>query len=383
MKNKGIHIAVLNQGNVRPELSDLLLRLDKQNKYRITVSYPAKKPITLNRNSICKKFLETDFDYLLMMDGDCPPMVNAQRLLDMADYDKDIIGGVCFGFINNMINPFVMKRRADYRYDMVNTNINSGVVEVDAIGSGNMMIARRVLEKLPFPFRNEYDPEGIKTKGLDFNFCRRAKDLGYKVWCDTDMLVSHWTTIDLLKMWKTFNELARAIKKLNKELTDSYNNNIDGWMLPEQLGWLFNAAKEMKSIVEIGSWKGKSTHALLTGCKGTVHAVDIFNGSMKKDVSGDEQYEEFMRNVGHFKNLEIYRMPSAEAVKKFKDKSIDMVFIDGGHTYEEVKQDIEMWLPKTKKLICGHDYQGADVKKAVDEKFKNVDCVDNIWFKVL
>jgi hypothetical protein len=135
----------------------------------------------------------------------------------MADYDKDIIGATCFGFINKMIVPFAMKQRPDYKYDVMDIDLNNGVLECDAIGSGVMMIARRVLENMPHPFRNEYDPEGIKTKGLDFNFCKRVKKLGYSVWIDTDNLTSHWTTIDLLFMWKTFNNMLNKIKVLKEE----------------------------------------------------------------------------------------------------------------------------------------------------------------------
>jgi len=206
MKTKHIMLAVLNQGDIRVEMTDLLFKLSRQGKYKLTIEYPAKKPISYNRNDLCKRFLETDADYLLMFDGDCIPQ-NAERVLDMADYDKDIIGAVCFGFSKRMIVPFAMKQREDYKYDVQDLALNQGVVEVDGIGSGNMMIARRVLENIPFPFRNDYDPEGIKMRGLDFNFCRRAKKLGYSVWCDTDNLVSHWTTVDLLDMWQTFNKL--------------------------------------------------------------------------------------------------------------------------------------------------------------------------------
>ena len=379
MKNKKITISILNQGEIRPEIADMLFKLQRQGKYHLTVEYPAKKPISYNRNDICKRFLETDHDYLLMFDGDCIPE-NIERILDMADYDKDIIGATCFGFVNRMIVPFAMKQRPDFKYDVIDTDLNNGVIEVDAIGSGVMMIARRVLEKLPYPFRNEYDPEGMKTKGLDFNFCRRAKLLGFKVWVDTDNLTSHWTTIDLLTMWKTFDGMIKMIEKLKSKV--GYNNDIDGWMFPEQLNWLYNASKEMDSVVEIGSWKGKSTHALLSGCKGIVYSVEPFDGKMTKDITGEEQYKEFIKNVGHFKNLKSYKDYSKNVAKEFKDK-VDMVFIDGDHKYESVKEDIKLWLPKTNKLICGHDYQGEDVRRAVNEVLGEVDNINNIWFKVL
>ena len=71
-------------------------------------------------------------------------------------------------------------------------------------------------------------------------------------------------------------------------------------------------------------------------------------------------------------------MDSLDAAKTFKDKSVDMVFIDGGHEYEEVKADIEAWLPKTKKLICGHDH-GGGIERATQEIFNNVNVMELIW----
>lgn len=167
------------------------------------------------------------------------------------------------------------------------------------------------------------------------------------------------------------------------------DNRIDGWMSNKDLLWLFNTAREMNQIVEIGSWKGRSTHALLSGGNGTVNAVDHFLGSI--DELEDNQYKiqvksiykDFMQNVGGFKNLQVLKMDNARAVKQFKDKSVDMVFIDGCHIYEEVLGDIQRWLPKTRKIICGHDISDERVKKAVKEMFGNnfEKSKDDIWIK--
>ena len=47
-----------------------------------------------------------------------------------------------------------------------------------------------------------------------------------------------------------------------------------------------------------------------------------------------------------------------EAVKDFKDNSIDFVYIDGNHTYDYVTQDITEWSKKVRKggIVSGHDY---------------------------
>ncbi len=67
---------------------------------------------------------------------------------------------------------------------------------------------------------------------------------------------------------------------------------------------------------------------------------------------------------------------SKEAVKEFKDESLDFVYIDANHNYEFVKEDIELWYPKVKigGIIGGHDYgpHESGVAKAVDEWAKKM-----------
>jgi len=159
-----------------------------------------------------------------------------------------------------------------------------------------------------------------------------------------------------------------------------YQNFIQGWMEPIELAWLYVAANGMESIVEIGSWRGKSTHALLSGCKGTVWAVDHFRGN-KEHTKADKKdiYKTFLKNVGHFKNLRVLKMDSSEAVKKFKDNSVDMVFIDGSHAYDDVKEDIRAWYPKAKKIICGHDFNFPPVYNAVRESLDKIFFVETLW----
>jgi hypothetical protein len=72
-------------------------------------------------------------------------------------------------------------------------------------------------------------------------------------------------------------------------------------------------------------------------------------------------------------------MSSKNAAAFFKKHNIqgDTVFIDAGHTYKEVIEDIDLWLPLVKPDgdLCGHDYyhEGTNiwpgVRQAVDEKF--------------
>jgi hypothetical protein len=50
-------------------------------------------------------------------------------------------------------------------------------------------------------------------------------------------------------------------------------------------------------------------------------------------------------------------MTSREAAEIFPDRCLDLVFIDGDHSYEAVREDIGLWSPKVRRggILCGHD----------------------------
>ena len=134
---------------------------------------------------------------------------------------------------------------------------------------------------------------------------------------------------------------------------------IMGMMEPGELQWLYEIAKSMNSIVEIGSYKGRSTYALLSGCPGPVYAVDFFScGGMWPDTDPQsDTWPAFFVNVGHFPNLHPVRMTSAKAAAFGPvPPLVDMVFIDGCHDFAAVFHDLNLWEPRATKMICGHDW---------------------------
>jgi hypothetical protein len=138
-----------------------------------------------------------------------------------------------------------------------------------------------------------------------------------------------------------------------------------GWMGESELRWLRQQAESMTSIVEVGSLLGRSSMALLTGCKGPVYCIDPWD-----DPHG-HGWPTFNTNVGHFPNLVAIRGFSPGIGWQIPG-DIDMVFVDGDHSPESCMADLEYWFPRTKKLICGHDYTHPSfpgVKQSVDKFF--------------
>ncbi len=79
----------------------------------------------------------------------------------------------------------------------------------------------------------------------------------------------------------------------------------------------------------------------------------------------------------HPGRVTIHHADSVEAARDFKDGALDLVFLDGDHSYEGCKRDIGAWLPKVKRggWLGGHDYNNVGdarfdftgVARAVDE----------------
>ncbi len=176
----------------------------------------------------------------------------------------------------------------------------------------------------------------------------------------------------------TKQKVKGMIKTLaNWEISDYKDPKIEGYLLLSEMTWLYLTAKKMKSVVEIGSWKGKSGHAIASGCPGKVTLVDNF--SQKSKFNPDAE-SDLRRNMSGFKNVEILKMDSAEAAKHFEDNSIDMVFIDGAHDKESVLRDLNAWYPKCKKILCGHDFDRQSVKDALFEfDIYSENEAGNIW----
>lgn len=131
------------------------------------------------------------------------------------------------------------------------------------------------------------------------------------------------------------------------------------------------APKRGVLFVEVGSHHGRSAafmadHIKASGKSIRFHAVDNW--------ADPETEAAFTRNLAG-RTVTPIKSDSAEAAARYRDGSIDFVWLDAGHEYEAVRRDLDAWLPKVKRggVIGGDDvYWGNHgVLRAVREAFGN------------
>jgi len=118
-----------------------------------------------------------------------------------------------------------------------------------------------------------------------------------------------------------------------------------------------------RQIVELGTHTGNSFLAMCESVhdhklQSSVYAVDTWRGEIHSGRYTGRVYEELLDYTReHYPFATLLRKTFDEASSDFEAGSIDLLHIDGLHTYEAVKHDYEQWLPKMKdpSVLLFHD----------------------------
>jgi len=131
-----------------------------------------------------------------------------------------------------------------------------------------------------------------------------------------------------------------------------------------------------KEGVEIGVCRGEFSEKILKTVEGVkLHCVDPWINYSDSRSDQSVQDDNYSRTISRLSNYEgrfvIYKEMSEKASEKFKAGSMDFVFIDGGHSFDNCVMDLIKWVPKIKKggMVALHDYCPMNrngVIKAVD-----------------
>jgi hypothetical protein len=116
--------------------------------------------------------------------------------------------------------------------------------------------------------------------------------------------------------------------------------------------------------------------------------VDTWEGSIEHTdhelIITSSLYDDFIKNISPVITvINPIRMSSNEASKLYENESLDFVFIDAGHDYEDVIDDIRCWLPKVKigGILSGHDFHHPPIVLAVNDSLGNgnYEITENCW----
>lgn len=192
------------------------------------------------------------------------------------------------------------------------------------------------------------------------------------------------------------------INEGHKNLVFDVADTIQGWFPRHDMDTLYGLAqkyvKPHGTVLEVGSWKGRSSLILAEVCRqknAKLICMDSFKGLIPTD---HVKYDLYHGENGYYKegnegtimghileNLRGYDVNflegnSTNLHKRVKDGTCDLVFIDGDHDEPIVSQDIKNFKPKVKTggVFCGHDYEIQVVDVVIGDEHKEVEKPNSV-----
>jgi predicted O-methyltransferase YrrM len=177
-------------------------------------------------------------------------------------------------------------------------------------------------------------------------------------------------------------------------LSKNAANDAEGWLADSEGALLYALARKCKTsgvIVEIGSWKGKSTIFLAKGSEAgqrvRVYAIDPHEGSK----SPGPTFHEFEKNIAdaQVEDIVVPIVKTSEEAANDLLEPCALIFVDGSHEPDSVKQDFALWYPKLIDggIIAFHDTIGWVAPRMLvkdlfykSNNFKNVRFAKSITY---
>lgn len=170
---------------------------------------------------------------------------------------------------------------------------------------------------------------------------------------------------------------------------------LPGMLTLQEVRYLYQLAQLESGkgvIVEIGSWKGKSTACLARGSMAMggpeIYAIDPHTPLAAEGYLEDTE-REFQENIAatRVKSHVVSMAMTSEDAAQGWSRPIRLLWIDGDHRYEQVKKDFLLWEPHLIEggVIAMHDTIRKKGPKRVlweeifqSTRFQDISIVDNI-----
>jgi len=171
---------------------------------------------------------------------------------------------------------------------------------------------------------------------------------------------------------------------------------IKSHLTPKERVTLYDLSINSKFILEIGSYIGASACCFGASRKksgeGKVFCIDTWNNNAMTEGNRDT-YDEFITNTAPFSKFIIpVRGLSTDVTERVTEQvdHLDLLFIDGDHSYSGVKADWETYkhFLRSGSIVVFHDSGWSDgVRRVIAEEVKPLvcrsDCLPNMWWGVI
>lgn len=184
-----------------------------------------------------------------------------------------------------------------------------------------------------------------------------------------------------LKLKKAFPALKKAFQ-------------ITSHLTLQERSQLYLLTKNRNRIIEIGSYIGASACCFGAAIKsradrGQIYCIDTWNNDAMTEGNRDT-WQEFQNNTVDYKEYIVpVRGFSTDVIGQVATyvKSVDLLFIDGEHSYEGVKADWNAYngFLKTGSIVVFHDWGWAEgVKRVILQEVlshvSDFDTLPNMWW---
>jgi len=182
-----IAIGMPTTGSVKSQTMFSVFNLVTHSKIPLYLVVREAAYVHTNREEIARKILNSAATHLLFIDSDMSFKPDA--LDKLVARDRDIIGA-SYNYRQLPLKSTIVIQ--DEKGNILKKDLPDGTFECAAISLGFALIKTSVFKKIPHPwFFYEHDDKGNITCGEDVWFCRKAKEAGFKIYCDPTIEVGH------------------------------------------------------------------------------------------------------------------------------------------------------------------------------------------------
>lgn len=149
--------------------------------------------------------------------------------------------------------------------------------------------------------------------------------------------------------------------------TELYNNTLLNTRKSVIFSQILTCLNKQTNILEIGALTGMITRVLAFYAKTSlIHVIDPWRGDQE---GGEGEYQRFLQYTNSYNNISVNRISSTDTqANAIYDLDFSFVYVDGNHSYDYAKSDIENAIKciKSSGLVVVDDCDMPEVNRAAD-----------------